>query len=76
MAILELVDAPRGVAPIVEEEPKRRGRRVRRRRKAPEHVHDHDHDHDHGHEELAAQEPTAEAEPVPEATRSEEGHEK
>ena len=51
MAILELVDAPGGRAPVVEEEPKRRGRRVRRRRKAPEgshEGHDHDHDHDHG----------------------------
>src|ERR671924_623779 len=35
-AILELGDAPRTATPIVEEEPKRRGRRVVRRRRKPE----------------------------------------
>src|ERR671914_887118 len=40
MAILELVDAPSAGAPIVEEEPKRRGRRIRRpRRRRPEAEH-------------------------------------
>ncbi len=72
MAILELVDAPRNVAPIVEEEPKRRGRRVRRprRRRADDagHVHDHDHEHhDHEHhvpEVEALTDAPADAEPA------------
>jgi large subunit ribosomal protein L17 len=67
MAILELVDAPTAAPAVVEEEPKRRGRRVvRRRRRRAEAEHEHDHEgHDHEAHEPEEPAPAAEPEPAP-----------
>ncbi len=76
MAILELIDAPTTPGPVVEEEPKRRGRRIRRRRRAPADADQEGHDHaahegheGHVHEHLT-EVPADEPQPEP-ATETE-----